>query len=196
MTSGYRIYIFYGYICTPLFSLFLPALEFPWSLFSGCMEVQRYFSIDSNTKIIVHYKYRGCILILIFGFLFLLVWMEDHSPPKQSQEKLYSFIAAVTFKYRSMKQKEKKITSKNIFLAESTDVITHQDSFYSYTWSHHALSHLSSFISSASITSLSKFKGSSPPVYPGPQRKTRAKSLPTYIIQWKQCNLEEEHFNK
>jgi hypothetical protein len=40
----------------------------------------------------------------------------------------------------------------------------------------------SSLISSASMTSLSKLSGSSSPLYPGPQRKTRARSLPVSQI--------------
>ena len=41
--------------------------------------------------------------------------------------------------------------------------------------------HRSSVISSASITSFRRVRGSSSPLYPGPQRRTRARSFPEVV---------------
>lgn len=55
-------------------------------------------------------------------------------------------------------------------------VIGNFSSAFSSMWN--TTVHLSSRISSASMTSFRRLIGSSPPVYPGPQRRTLARSLP------------------
>ena len=159
-----------------------PAVEFVRVLFPCHVEIQTQVSIYAQSKVIVHDIDLWCVLVSVctnsvvlqLSFLLInlfLIRVEYHCPSAvRFQEKLFNTVPLLEFITHTPGS---YVITDNRFICLLVDSKPSRLPL--------ATTYLSNLIDSASITSLSSSSGASgsPPLeYPGPQRNTRAKSLP------------------